>query len=150
MSSEEKRTSISRDHMACPLCQRLLIGLLDGQLEAADRLRLVELLRNDPAARTHYLRYMLTDAMLRLEHGTPIEVDPVSGQARREREVGSRGVGTLVRAVELPSNCATIRQSYNRQSTIVCPAHHSGFVPHRRTLPSSLSTRRSAAFCFRT
>ena len=50
---------------------RLLIGLVDGQLDAADRLRLVELLRNDPAARTHYLRYMLTDAVLRLEHAAP-------------------------------------------------------------------------------
>ena len=51
----------------------LLIGLIDEELDAADRVRLVELLRNDPAARTHYLRYRLTDAMLRLEHGTPVE-----------------------------------------------------------------------------
>ncbi len=47
---------------------RLLIGLTDAGLDGAERLRLVEMLRDDPAARTYYLRYMLTDAALRLEH----------------------------------------------------------------------------------
>ncbi len=48
----------------------LLIGLTDDQLDGEQRARLVDLLRNDPAMRTYYLQYMLTDAMLRLEHGT--------------------------------------------------------------------------------
>ena len=58
---------------------RLLIGLIDDQLDSADRLRLVELLRNDPAARTYYLRYMLTDAALRLEHiAAPLTLEKTS------------------------------------------------------------------------
>ncbi len=47
----------------------LLIGLTDDQLDGEQREQLADLLRNDPAARTYYLQYMLTDAMLHLEHG---------------------------------------------------------------------------------
>jgi hypothetical protein len=62
---------------------RLLTGLLDDELDAADRQRLVETLRGDPAARTHYLQYLLTDAMLRLEHTAPAEV----GNERRPADL---------------------------------------------------------------
>ena len=48
----------------------LLIGLTDDQLDSEQREQLAALLREDPAARTYYLQYMLTDAMLRLEHST--------------------------------------------------------------------------------
>jgi hypothetical protein len=57
----------------------LLIGLMDGQLGKQERLRLSELLRNDPAARTYYLQHVLTDALLRLEHRTsPSEAEEMS------------------------------------------------------------------------
>ena len=47
----------------------------------------MELLRNDPAARTYYLRYVLTDAMLRLEHSAPIEVGSGQGTADSKSEI---------------------------------------------------------------
>ena len=109
-----------------------MIGLLDEQLDAADRLRLVELLRNDPAARTYYLRYMLTDAMLRLEHSTPIEV------GRRGGGSGRRDFG--IRNLDNPQ----ISRSLIPHSAI-CPSHHFGFVP---TLHSSLFTLQSSVGSF--
>ncbi|MEN6450332.1 MAG: LamG-like jellyroll fold domain-containing protein, partial [Thermoguttaceae bacterium] len=52
---------------------RLLSALVDDQLDDVGRQRLVGLLRSDPAARRQYLRHMLTDAALWIEHtATPV------------------------------------------------------------------------------
>ena len=66
-----KKKGVGRDRPAAQSdsLQPLLIGLLDDQLSDDDHRQLAGLLRNDRAARTYYLQYMLTDALLRAEFG---------------------------------------------------------------------------------
>lgn len=93
--------------------QRLLTGLLDEQLDDEDRRRLIDLLRNDPVARTYYLETMLTDAMLRLEH-----------DAKRACKMESSTIG--------PAENATVTSPISGSSTI----------PHivvNAALPSSIA-----------
>jgi hypothetical protein len=71
----------------------LLIRLVDDRLDEADRARLVELLRDDPAARSFYLQYMLTDAMLRLEHSTPLL--GLTGEREQDDEQTSTECGMM-------------------------------------------------------
>ena len=50
---------------------RLAGRLIDGDLDRADQARLADWLRRDPAARSYYLRYLLTDTALQMLYQAP-------------------------------------------------------------------------------
>jgi hypothetical protein len=73
---------------------RLLMELVDGELSPEQQSRLMELLRDDPAARARYVRYMLVDSHLAWAPSAAMR-DPSRGPGLRGAR-GEKGDGSGV------------------------------------------------------